>query len=294
MKFINQQAEILKGYNKESYPTQQISTKDLLREVFKDIERAGRICYKSEDKITSTSAETFVQRIIKSNHMAMLEHGTIYLTVPIETSNVVSFYESNKYSKVVVDKNSTEFIYITTNYRVIIENNREDDLQYITNPTTYHEKRISAKFITNRQVSHELVRHRAFSFAQESTRYCNYTKDKFGSELTFIDYSPAIKKLNNNANNVPNFLTNLQTLLTKYMLKVLFRKIEKVYFCLIKTGWTAQQTSLVLPFDIKTEIVMTGFESDWKHFMDLRYYEKTGAVHPMMKELTNKFSKIII
>lgn len=279
MKCINQQVSISKDYTK-------CYNKNSLQDAFVDIERAGRVCYKSEDKITSTSAETFVQRMIKSNHTAMLEHGTIYLTVPIETSNVVSFYESNKYSKTVVDKNSTEFIYITTNYRVIVENNREDDLQYITNPTAYHEKRISVKFTTNRQVSHELVRHRTFSFAQESTRYCNYTKDKFGSELTFIDYSPSIKELNN---NVPNFLTNL----TKYMLKVLFRKIEKLYFCLIKTGWKPQQASLVLPFGIKTEIVMTGFESDWKHFMNLRYYEKTGAVHPMMKDLTNKLHELL-
>lgn len=93
------------------------------------------------------------------------------------------FYVRNKYSKVNEDD---LFYYITTNIRVIVENNRLDDLQYQVDPTEHHEKRITVKFICNRGVSHEFVRHRVFSFAQESQRYCNYSKDKFNNEITFI------------------------------------------------------------------------------------------------------------
>lgn len=91
-----------------------------------------------------------------------------------------------------ITENSAEddlFYYITTNMRVIVENNRLDDLQYQVEPTEHHEKRITAKFICDRGVSHEFVRHRVFSFAQESTRYCNYSKDKFNNEITFIQPS---------------------------------------------------------------------------------------------------------
>ena len=140
----------------------------------KDIEIAGRTCYKSEDKITNTSAKEFVDRMIKSGHGAMLEHGTVYLTHPIENSGsplylgIGTKYRENKYSKVNYDNWGTR--YITTNYRVIIENDWLDDLQYLCEPTEHHEKRTAVKFICDRGISHEFVRHRIFSFAQESTR----------------------------------------------------------------------------------------------------------------------------
>ena len=136
---------------------------------YKMIELAGRTCYKSEDKITDTSAKEFVDRMIKLGHGAMLEHGTVYLTIAKTAMNIGDpiFYVKNKYSKVREDG---MFYYITTNMRVIVENNKQDDLQYQVEPTERHEKRITAKFICDRGVSHEFVRHRVFSFAQESTR----------------------------------------------------------------------------------------------------------------------------
>lgn len=108
------------------------------KDPYKMIELAGRTCYKSEDKITENSAKEFVDRMIKLGHGAMLEHGTIYLTIAKTAMNIGDpiFYIRNKYSKVNEDD---LFYYITTNMRVIVENNRLDDLQYQVEPTEHHE-----------------------------------------------------------------------------------------------------------------------------------------------------------
>lgn len=156
---------------------------ELLNSIYRQIEIAGRTCYKSEDKITDTSAKEFVERMIKSGHGAMLEHGTVYLQllgvfldpddVDIAYGNyIVHHYINNPYSKVKIihDEDWKANVYITTNYRVMIENNWLDDLFYLCNSTEYHERRYTVKFICDRGVSHEFVRHRVFSFAQESTR----------------------------------------------------------------------------------------------------------------------------
>ena len=135
--------------------------------IYKQIELAGRTCYKSEDKITEDSAKAFVDRMIASGHGAMLEHGTVYLTIPHKS--VISKYTTNKYSKVCYDDtHKTE--YITTNYRVLVENNWLEDLQYICEPTEYHEKRITVKWTLDRVTGESFLRHRVFSFAMESTR----------------------------------------------------------------------------------------------------------------------------
>ena len=150
--------------------------------VKKQIERAGRTCYKSEDKITDTSCEEFVSRMVNSGHGAMLEHGTVYLYVEYGSpagdnryftgTDIFIKYSKNKYSKVNSEmiNNYLHRVYITTNYRVLVENGWLDDLQYQCEPTECHEKRITVKFICDRGVSHEFVRHRVSSFAQESTR----------------------------------------------------------------------------------------------------------------------------
>ena len=134
------------------------------KDPYKMIELAGRTCYKSEDKITENSAKEFVDRMIKLGHGAMLEHGTIYLKIDkTEDGHLppARLYWSDgnhkKYTRVRKHGNS---IYVTTNLRVIVENNRLDDLQYQVEPTEHHEKRITAKFICDRGVSHEFVRHR--------------------------------------------------------------------------------------------------------------------------------------
>ena len=260
MKLINQSYEICKthGYT--------------LQDVYKDIERAARISYKSEDKITDDSAEKMVQRLISMKHYSPLEFGTIYLKItldPIRNIYNALKYENNPFSAITIAKDSTR--YITTNYRVIIENHWEDDLQYMCAPTKYHQRRTTVKFITNRAVSHELVRHRSMSFMQESQRYVAYDKDKFGNELTFIKPAWKQPELDEQTN---------ETVLTHQ----LFANIEDTYMKLRSLGLTPQQARIVLPNATKTELYMCGFDKDWEHFFDLR--DKTH-VDPQMYDLAH-------
>lgn len=256
--------------------------------IYKQIEMAGRTCYKSEDKITENSAKEFVDRMIKSSHGAMLEHGTVYLKLEGINKSWEYYhaqkYLENNYSKVVIERediDSTDWckFYITTNFRVLIENNWLNDLKYICEPTEYHERRITVKFICDRGVSHEFVRHRVMSFAQESTRYCNYSKDKFSNELAFIQpcwldderlklYGPYHTVIRDKSPE-SIFIANLNN-------------AERDYLDLIKLGWKPQEARAVLPNALKTELVMTGFISDWSHFFELR---DAGSAHPQAREL---------
>lgn len=265
-----------------------------LEGVYKQIERAGRVCYKSEDKITEASAGEFINRMIKLGHGAMLEHGTVYLKAKTKVyggmgSETVECpldkYAKNPYSVVTGDNTSIpNYLYVTTNLRVLVENKWFDDLKYQCEPTEFHEKRVTVKFVCDRGVSHEFVRHRAFSFAQESTRYCNYSKDKFNNCVTYIlpnwctnvnteDYERN-PKLMYNANgslsdNEINFLCGLYDTETRYLK-------------LLENGWKPQEARAVLPNSLKTELVMTGFVSDWEHFFKLR---DAGSAHPQAREL---------
>ena len=265
-----------------------------LEGVYKQIELAGRTCYKSEDKITEDSAKEFVDRMIKSNHGAMLEHGTVYLTAYDDCAEDLLKYQTNKYSKY---KSYTEYledgksikVCVTTNLRVLVENNWLDDLKYIGIPTELHEKRITARFTCDRGVSHEIVRHRVMSFAQESTRYCNYTKDKFDSQITFIIPTwasiPEGKYTDWDGDwcNVEE-LTVLKPIENDAVDQFLFlcKYAETSYDLMIDRGAKPQEARQVLPNAVKTEIVVTGFESDWEHFFELR---TAGAAHPDMRKL---------
>lgn len=275
------------------------------KDPYKMIELAGRTCYKSEDKITENSAKEFVDRMIKLGHGAMLEHGTIYLTIDGEDPNL-SKIQSNPHTKVnlvpyevLTEDNYTISYkaYITTNLRVLIENNLKELLCYQVDPTEHHEKRITAKFICDRGVSHEFVRHRVFSFAQESQRYCNYNKDKFNNELTFIkptwldiptgdytywdgdwcDIDNMKIQLPSDNGVADNFLWCLNNAGMQYRL-------------LINKGLKPQEARGVLPNATKTELVMTGFESDWEGFFKLRC---SGAAHPDAKKLADELCKLI-
>lgn len=275
------------------------------KDPYKMIELAGRTCYKSEDKITGDSAKEFVDRMIKLGHGAMLEHGTIYLTIDGEDPNL-SKIQSNPYTKVnlvpyeVLTEGNYTISYkahITTNLRVLIENNLKELLQYQVEPTEHHEKRITAKFICDRGVSHEFVRHRVFSFAQESQRYCNYNKDKFNNELTFIkptwldiptgdytywdgdwcDIDNMKIQLPSDNGVADNFLWCLNNAGMQYRL-------------LINKGLKPQEARGVLPNATKTELVMTGFEGDWEHFFELRC---SGAAHPDARKLADELKSLM-
>ena len=231
------------------------------------------------------TAEDFVNMLIKSGHGAMLEHGTVYLYDTYDVSAIGSWtnslgykYSKNKYSKVITnDHMDIRDIYITTNLRVLIENNWLDDLKYVCEPTEYHAKKVTAKFICDRGVSHEIVRHRGLygmSFAQESTRYCNYSKNKFGQELTFIE--PAWEFPSSNIVN------------TRERFEVMLEEAEANYMELITLGFKPQEARAVLPNALKTEIVVTGFIDDWKHFFELRC---DNAAHPDIRKLALDLQK---
>lgn len=260
-----------------------------LEGIYKQIERAGRVCYKSEDKITDTSAKEFVERMVKSGHGAMLEHGTVYLFCDRGTLEVgdvgrcrsITELSHNKYSK---SKWLEDGLYITTNYRVLVENDWFDTLKYICEPTEYHAKRYTVKFICDRGVSHEFVRHRVMSFAQESTRYCNYSKDKFGNEITFIYPNWFSKYFDDDYSsfNTVNWQIGLDIACaeTNWLYAMLYA--EKAYFSSLDNGMKPQEARAVLPNSLKTELVVTGFVSDWKHFFELR---DAGSAHPQAREL---------
>ena len=261
--------------------------------IYKMIELAGRTCYRSEDKITENSAKSFVDRMVKSGHGAMLEHGTVYL---FESSNYpgpygtgLLKYKDNEYSNFKAigrefGSSTPDWIegyYVTTNFRVLVENNWLDDLKYLCEPTEYHEKRICVRFTCDRGVSHEFVRHRVFSFAQESTRYCNYSKDKFGNELTFIipcwlDYEEQ-QFTDKDDSSIRTDLSEHE-----YFIDLLL-EAENTYNYLVQyCKWKPQKARAVLPNALKTELVMTGFVSDWIHFFKLR---NSDAAHPQAREL---------
>lgn len=283
-----------------------------LEGVYKQIEKVGRVCYKSEDKITENSAKPFVDRMIKSGHGAMLEHGTVYLAMPMETilpieANGWGKYTKNPYSKgfKVCEVDGQRRVAITTNLRVLVENGWLDDLQYICESTEYHERRVTVHFVCDRGVSHEFVRHRVMSFAQESTRYCNYSKDKFGNELTFIipEWCPEIREDSNKGWDPCSmydklYLQHLQSAEDTYF-ALLKQWDERVPDKRYKSGfrnnpWMPQQARAVLPNSLKTELVVTGFTSDWNHFFDLRARGTTGAPHPQAKELAEPLMKEFI
>lgn len=165
------------------------------------IELAGRVCYKSEEKITPDSAAGFVARILKNGHESVLEH-----------------------------------------------------------------EKLTVRLICDRGVSHEIVRHRIASYSQESTRYCNYSKDKYQRELTFIRpffWADDPEKFN--------------------VWKRAMESAEAAYLALIDLGATAQEARSVLPNSLKTELVVTMDLREWRHFFRLR---TTPAAHPQMRELT--------
>ena len=171
------------------------------RAILHDIERCGRVCYKSEDKITETSAPAFVGNIIQRGHEAVLEHASV-----------------------------------------------------------------TVKFVVDRGVSHEIVRHRLAAYCQESTRYCNYSKDGFGGQVTFIQ---------------PNFLDRGTRGWELWVLAC--EQAEKAYFDLLNWGCSPQEARAVLPNSLKTEVVMTANLREWRHFFKLR---TAPAAHPQMREVT--------
>lgn len=244
----------------------------------KHIERCARVSYKSENKITDTSYEKFVNMLESRGHDRPLEFGTVYLTLRGDDADAlrnIFIYAENPWTKIRKQVIKAEYDpnirvvlnYVTTNYRVIVENHLEEDLKYLCEPTEYHYKRYTAHMILDRGVMDEFRTHVGLSHLAESTRYCNYSKDKFGNELTFIQPCWDIR-----GTNYIDFLQHA----------------EWGYFRMLKNGWTPQQARSVLPLGIKSELISCGFKDAWENFFKRR---DAPDAHPMAQEIANPMHK---
>lgn len=262
---------------------QEIKQAPGIRGIYQHIEKCGRTCYKSEDKITEDSAMKFFQGLVNRKHFAMLEHGTVYFRFPFqaneEAQDDISKVMNSKYSFTKVGEDGN--FYVTTNMRVLMEEvpNVVDSLLYdyaLEEADANHIKKYTAKFTISRGIANEFVRHRVFSFAQESTRYCNYSKDKFDGGLTFI---------------MPEWL-NEDLKEEKIWFNAMARS-EKDYLYLVANGVKLQNARGVLPLDLKTELVMTGTLDQWEAFWDLRMRGITGPAHPDAKAIATEWYNTI-
>lgn len=299
-----------------------------LEGIYKQVERCGRVCYASDP--VEGKAKDFVDRMIKLGHGAMLEHGTVYLGLPPHSPITFYKYRDNKYSSYrevrISDTGSPNvYAYVSTNYRVLVQGGYEtweeamannfdrnwlDDLKYLCEPTKYHEKRVTVHFTTQIAITREFNRHRVNSMAEQSTRYCNYGKDKFGGVginlPSWVDSE--IQRLEDITENV---LPTFEQLKEEYF-SVSDQGItkddwgdiewwlwsnlvaEESYLKLIEKGRKPQEARVVLSLDTNTELIHTAFVSDWKHFFGLRDDEKHAhpdayeLAHPLHEEFKNR------
>lgn len=337
MKLVKQSYEILE----QEIPVHKLDDysgfhfrEQYLENMYKHIERCGRTCYKSENKITPDSSKKFVDGLIKSKHLSVLEHGTIYLYIPVNpydsdlVYHVRNEYVENPYSKAIyVGLDDDEPPYrdilgnpthgdmqyvITTNFRVLVENDWLDDLKYLCEPTKYHELRHTVLLHSCIHTYKDLTRHRKMSFSIESTRYCNYSKtDKFG-EMKFVLppwlQEPWMKKRNDlgiytywedknpsELGIMPPYDDSKELLVDgyasyfneeEYEFLTTLLDAEKKYNKLIFLGWQPQQAAEVLPQCTAADVIMSGFDEDWKFVFNLRSDTAlTGKPHPLVEEL---------
>ena len=318
-----------------------------LEDMWKHIARCTRVCYQSTPKNNGETDEEFVKRVIlrpdsstgelnfDKIHGAMLEHGTIYLYLETGPNNALSKFEypsahftarynwgdvvghigakyrSNKYSKVNTAWLGKEIrgTFITTNLRVIYENNWLEDLQFVCNPSDYHRKRVTVSFTTNIGVTREFNRHRVNSMAEESTRYCDYTAgrlqkhNKFVLPAWFLDEehlsyieSYQFDKLGSYLSDIwekdDNTLLNEWCDIDFYLAALIFA--EWFYQMLRKKGWKPQQAREVLPLATKSQLIHTAFVDDWKHFFALRADGVSGPPHPNTKLVADSLKQEFI
>lgn len=300
---------------------------------YKQIEKVGRACWASENYITEHSNQIFVEGLMKREHNAPLEHGTIYLIYIIgspiydpyymEHTDYVQFFKKNPYSKVIekhfdvaAQAEGSEWMYefvaqygpstayfITTNLRVIVENfdikTRERVLDnFVMNPYPEHEKRITVHFTCQRAISAEFNRHRKNSMMERSSRYCNFSIDKFGNEIGIVkpdwviddvpdlDFMGYIEALHNYGNDE----------WSKFDYWVFANlTCEWSYMNLIKLGAKPEEARDILPMDLQTELYHTAFISDWIHFFKLRaWISKGNKPHPEAMKLARQvFDKFV-
>lgn len=262
----------------------------------KHIERCARVSYKSEDKITDTSYEKFVNMLESRGHDRPLEFGTVHLKMPEhEFRSLMDILTSSRtyndlwmHYKVVETLEEGYTVYVTTNYRYykLMWNQMNTLSEYFDKTNSeYYPKRYTVHMILSRGVMDEFRTHVGLSHLAESTRYCNYSKDKFGNELTFIQpcwlndeklklYGPYHTVIRDKSPE-SIFIANLNN-------------VERDYLDLIKLGWTPQQARSVLPLGIKSELISCGFEDAWENFFKRR---DAPDAHPMAQEIANPMHK---
>lgn len=283
------------------------------------IARATRVCYQSKPR-EGESDEAFVNRVILKPatredgsidfdkcHGAMLEHGTIYLTIS-KTSFVTRTirYIYNNYSRVIFGDlfNGDNNNYVTTNMRVILENKWQDDLRFISAPT-HHDRRTTFSVITDIGVTRELNRHRVNSIAEQSTRYCTYSADKFGNEITYTSNDFLIDSMNDlhfdgfiiDSNffhelceDIANNEINHWTSSIYYVFGLL--ATEFAYLGLKENKAPNDIARQVLNLNTRSQAVYTAFDNDWQHFIKLRADNVSGKVHPNMKIIADKIKEL--
>lgn len=277
-----------------------------LDNLFLKVERCGRVCYKSENLITEDSGISFVQRLLANKHGAVLEHFVFVYEVPMNLYERIEakhykFFNLSNISKPIVSFNlrtimdhykdnphksvlAPLFSVIKKEYPILIDalyGNVEteginkiskEELHFLTSDEKDIHQYITIKVTTDRGVSHELVRHRLCSFAQESTRYCNYGKDKFGNEITVIK---------------PTAISDQEyDIWEEAMLEV-----EKCYFQILRLSSSPQLARSVLPNSLKTELVITANIKEWKLIFELR---TAKAAHPDVQVLMKKVQSYFI
>lgn len=297
--------------------------------IYKQIERAGRVCYKSEDHTTEDSAKPFVERMIASKHYAMLEHGSVYLSIP-DTINNKYLIQVLIYNKFTHSRIINRHYNFSTNLRVLVEKDILDACKpYMCDFNEefhYYDRRVTVHFTTQIAVSREANRHRVNSMAEQSTRFCNYSKDKFDGEIAinlpkwvndiFDGDKDAIDSFagSDSFSGAQRFFRDLyQFMAIANQFMAVAKKVyegkasdienwlfanfvaERAYMNLVNNKHTPQEARVILPLDTNTELVHTAFISDWKHFFDLRALSKTGKAHPDMvavaKPLYEEFKK---
>lgn len=249
----------------------------------KHIERCARVSYKSEDKITDTSYEKFVNMLESREHDRPLEFGTVHLEIDMRPRDIIIDTLTNRgmlnqlWWKEIY-KNGK--IYVTTNYRYYLAIKKvypNIDKYFTEEDNEYYPKRYTVHMVLDRGVMDEFRTHVGLSHLAESTRYCNYSKDKFDNELTFIDPCWEIKTTNE---RITPEGTHVSSDALEFLIAL--NEAEDHYLSLLAKGWTPQQARSVLPLCIKSELISCGFEDAWSNFFKRR---DAPDAHPMAQEI---------
>ena len=261
----------------------------------KFIERCGRVCYKSEDRITDDSYEKFVNMLVKRDHARPLEFGTVHLK--ISSGMLEKFLQDLVDYKLynpawIKYKELPEYTYITTNYRHYLQIIKKCPYiaEYFTEQDNcYYPSRYTVHMVLSRGIMDEFRTHVGLSHLAESTRYCNYSKDKFDNQITFIQPSWIILDKEIAPINELCLLSgqyDRENPNLRYLASLV--DANYAYVLLLNKGWTPQQARDVLPLSVKSELISCGFEDAWSNFF---YRRCANDAHPMAREIAIPLQK---